>query len=195
MKPLAGSQIYSKISDLRNDPKVIIGIIVFFVLLDVAFVLRGQFVSVGKLFSQAKTFKNAIATAKRDSDSFPNYKKRVADLTQELTLLDKKIVNEGDLPSILEMISKYGDSSVIRILKIMPIIDPKRILADDKSEFFRQKISITIKSGFHQLGRFVALLENAPIYFDIKSMEIRGDAAEYAKQDVTIVLEVVLRKI
>ena len=61
-------------------------------------------------------------------------------------------------------------------------------------EFLREKISISAIAGFHQLGRFIALLENSPIFYDISKLEIRSDSKGYLKHSITIILDVIARK-
>ena len=185
-----------QLSYLKDNPKAVIAIAAVVILLDLSLVLRSQWVSVGSMFKQARQLKSDIRSANDDARFFATYKTKVADLKKDLEGLNKMVVAEEDLPNDMESISKFADISVVRILKIRPIADMAAMKNSVKGaeNFFRQKVTISAKCGFHQLGRFMALLEDAPVFFDIKSIEIQTDQQEYMKHLVTIVLEVVLKK-
>ncbi len=197
MKSPGVDEIIARVKGLKDDPKAILIILAVVLLLDVAFILRGQVVSLGNMFKEARTLKTNITSAHDDAKFFTTYQNKVKDLKNELEGLNKKVVAEEDLPNSMESISKYADNSVVRILKIRPIADiasAKAVTSKSQENFIRQKVTISAKCGFHQLGRFMALLENAPVFFDIKSIEIQTDQQEYLKHLVTIILEVVLKK-
>lgn len=196
--PAALEQYKNQLSVLKENPKVIMAVAVLFLLLDVAVVLRGQFQTVGRMFVKAGNLKTEIQSAQTDANFFSTYKNRQADLKKEIEGLNKKIIAEEELPRAIESISKFAELSGVRILKIKPIADiaavPKGATETASPSAQRQKISIIAKCGFHQTGRFMGLLESAPIFFDVRSIEIRSDEAEYAKQMVTLMLEVLLKK-
>ncbi len=179
-----------------GNPKAMAAIIAVIVLLDVGVILRWQTVSVGRLFKEGWKLKSDIAATRDASKSSSARKARLEELRLQSDQVNKMIVGEGALPVALETISKYAEISSVRILRIQPI---EIVKTDAKAPALpanlkRQRISIAARSGFHQLGRFIALLESAPIFFDITNLEIQGDDQEYGKQAVTIVLEVLMRK-
>lgn len=176
---------------LKSNAKAVAVFVAMVFLLDAALLLRGQFVAVGRLSSEAARLKTSLRNAKEDSRLSPNYKTTLTNLRNDLAQYNKKIVFETELPGILESISKFADISAVRIQNIRPIAEKG---STDFEDFRKQKISVSAKCGFHQLGRFIALLESAPVFFDVKSLEIRSDAADYSKQQVTIILEVTLQK-
>lgn len=195
MKWQLNKETLARLSALKENTKAMMTILVIALLLDGAVFLRGQFISVMRMFASAGQLKTDIQTAKRDIQSFSNYKSRVVDLKTELAKLNKKTIVGEEVPVVIEAISKFADNSVVRILKIKPMIEQdQKAAATQQTGFKRIKIVITAKSGFHQLGRFIALLESAQNFLDIKSIDIRSDEQEYMKQLVIIVLEVVQAK-
>lgn len=194
-------ELTERLLALRENARVVMAVVAALILLDGAVVLRWQFVSLGSMFSEARKLKTGIRDARNESKLSSTNKNRIADLEKEFADLNKQISDEEELPRVLESISKAADVSSVRVQTIRPMgetsVSPKAAAAKtpDKSEgvYVRQKISLTLTSGFHQLGRFIALLENSPVFLDIRQVEIRG-GQEYGKQVVTIVLEVVLRK-
>lgn len=185
----------TRLSALKENTKAMMAIVIIVLFLDGAVFLRGQFTSVMRMFASASQLKTDIQTARRDIQSFSNYKSRVVDLKTELAKLNKRTIVGEEVPVVIEAISKFADKSVVRILKIKPMIEEgQKAAVSQQTGFKRIKIVVTAKSGFHQLGRFIALLESAPNFLDIKSIDIRSDDQEYMKQLVIIVLEVVQAK-
>jgi Tfp pilus assembly protein PilO len=202
MKNSAVNDMLGRLTSFKDDAKVIITIAAAVFLLDAVFVLRFQFVSVGRMSKEAAQLKAGIKSTRDDAKFISTFKNRSGDLKKEIDELAKMVITEGDMPKALENISKFADISVVRILKIRPILDPgttdlklsNKGSVKGQEVFSRRKISIFAKCGFNQLGRFMALLESSLIFFDIKSIEIQTDQQDYTKHTVTINLEVAIRK-
>ncbi|HQP91785.1 MAG TPA: type 4a pilus biogenesis protein PilO, partial [Candidatus Omnitrophota bacterium] len=150
------------------------------------------------LWKKANTYKTDIRVAKEDFKSENTYKEKRDVLKKEMADLDKKTIIQEEMPRALETISKAADMSAVKILKIRPMAEikssQKPIKISATKEFYREKISISAIAGFHQLGRFMALLENSSIFYDIKKLEIRSDTQGYMKHSITIILDVMVRK-
>lgn len=202
MKNLAVNDMFDRLRSFKDDAKVIIAIAAAVFLLDAVFVLRFQFISVGRMFKEAGQLKVGIKSTRDDAKFISMFKNKSSDLKKEIDELGKMVITEGDMPKALENISKFADISAVRILKIRPILESgtAELKLSNKGPlkgrdvFSRKKISIFAKCGFNQLGRFIVLLESSPIFFDINSIEIQTDQQDYMKHTVTIILEVAVRK-
>jgi len=202
MKSLSVNDVLGRMKSYKDDAKVIIAIAAAVFLLDAVFVMRFQFVSVGRMFKEARQLKTGIKSTRDDAKFIASFKNRSADLKKEIDELGKMVLTEGDMPKAIESISQFADRSSVRILKIKPMLEAGSVdiklankgVPKGQEVFSRRKISIFAKCGYNQLGRFIALLENSPVFFDIKSVEIQTDQQEYTKHTVTIILEVAVRK-
>jgi Tfp pilus assembly protein PilO len=192
------NKVFDQLAALKDNPKFVIVMVIMIFILDIGLILRGQLVSLGGMFKEAKKVKANILDAHTDAKFFMTYKTNVADLNKQLDTYNKMVILNEDLPGALESITKFADMSGVKIFNIKPVTGAsvQEIPATKGAvvSFVRQKVSISAKGGYHQLGRFMALLEDAPVFFDIKSLEIQTDQQEYTKHLVTIVLEVVIRK-
>lgn len=197
MKKFDKQEIIASLSALKNNAKAVLGIAVFLVIFDGVVILRGQFLGVGRMFVSAKKMNADIQDAKESQKFSATNKDRVPVLEKDLAEVNKRIIKDEELPKALETISKFADRSSVRIQQLRPLVDlavVKQQLQNSQESYLRQKISLTVVSNFHSLGTFVALLENSPIFFDIRQLDIRIDEKEVNKQLVTILLEVVLKK-
>jgi len=187
------------LADFKNNTQAVLALAAFIFVLDVIFIFRWQFVSLGRLFKEVNQLSQEVKNTRVDSKLTSTYKTKLDDLNEELVALKKMIVAEENLPSVIESVQKFANLSGVRVLSIKPLaagnVAPAADSANKDSKILREKISILIRCGFHQLGRFIALLENAPVFLDIVNLEIRTDDQDYMMQSVTIVLEVAVRNV
>ncbi len=177
---------------LLERPQAFLAVVAVVLLLDAAFILRWQVVSLGSMVKEARKLKSDIVATYGENQETASQKKQLADYLAQREELNKMIIGSQDLPKILESISKFADIASVRLLRIQPM-DADRVVTERSEKFAGQKISITANSGYHQLGRFIGLLESAPVFVDIKNLEIKGDEATPERQHLTILLEVFKR--
>lgn len=201
MKITTKEDLFLYLRTLKSDPKAVIGIAVFIFLLDAAFLLRGQLSQLGRYFNEAGKLKAKYNTEITDIKLTGTYEKRLQELQAEAKELEARIPKDEYMPEMLETISKFSDICGVKILRINPVVEAPSLAntitigtKENQEQIYRQKIMLSARSGFHQLVKFASLLENAPQFFDIKSIEIMADEQDMMRQSVTMVVEVVLRK-
>jgi len=192
MTPMDTETLKMKALALLEKPQAFLAIVGLVLLLDAAFILRWQVVSLGKVFKETRRLKSDIVATYDESKETEAQKVQLKEYRARYKEMNNMIIGPQDLPKVLESISRFADIASVRILRIRPV-DVARSGGSEGDKFVRQKISITAKSGYHQLGRFVGLLESAPIFIDIKNLEVKGDQAQPGKQHLTILLEVLKR--
>lgn len=178
---------------LLEKPQAFLAIVGVVLLLDAAFIVRWQVVSLGEMFKEARKLKSDIVATYGESRETESQKKQLTDYLARQEQMNNMIIGPQDLPKVLESISKFADIASVRILRIQPV-DVGRPSGPGTDKFARQKISITAKGGYHQLGRFAGLLESAAVFVEFKNLEVKGDQAEPGRQHVTILLEVLRRR-
>lgn len=174
-----------------EKPHAFLAVVGVILALDAAFILRWQFVSMGKMFKEADKLKSDIVATYDESKASAAQKEQLKDYLARQERLNRMIIGAGELPKVLESISEFAKISSVRILRIQPVDVGKPAPGTETEKFVRQKISVTAKAGFHQLGRFIGLLERGSFFVGFKNLEIKGDMNEGGKQQhVTILLEV-----
>jgi Tfp pilus assembly protein PilO len=193
MSPLDAKSLKAQAMALLEKPQAFLAVVAVALILDAAFILRWQVVSLGRMFGEGRKIRSDIVATYGDSKEVESQKKLLADCLAQQERLNKMIIGPQDLPKALEVISGFADISSVRILRIQPVAAGKPS-GSSPDKFSRQKISITASAGYHPMGRFIGLLESAPIFIDIKNLEVQGNQAEAGMQHVTILLEVLQRK-
>lgn len=202
MKTPSNDELFEFLRKLSSNPRAIMVIAACVFFLDAAFLLRGQLSQAGRLFSEARTLKNEYKSDMLDVKFAATYKTRLETLKTEETARTKQIPAEENIAVLLEAVSKFADVSSVKLNRIKPIPDAQSmanavavsIAGRGEEKIFREKVALTARGGFHQLGRFIAFLENAANFYDINSLEIRTDDQDYAYHIITMVVEVVVSK-
>jgi Tfp pilus assembly protein PilO len=202
MKTPSNEELFEFLRNLKHNSKAIMVMAACVFLLDAAFLLRGQFSQVIRLFSEARTLRNEYKNDMLDVKFAATYKTRLETLKTEEALFEKQIPAEESVSGLLEMVSKFADVSSVKLTRIKPIPEVQNlanavtvsIAGKGETKIFREKIALSARGGFHQLGRFMAFLENAPNFFDISSIEIRTDDQDYMHHVITMVIEVAVSK-
>ena len=198
--PANKNELWEQLAVLKNNPQALMVLACVIFILDMGFLLRWQFVSIHRLSTEMSQLNTEIRNSGIDTKFSGTYKNQLSDLKNEIADLNKMVIAEENLPAVMESISKFADMCGVRIQEIRPVVesgavDKATAAAAAKDVFSRKKIFISVKSGFHQLGRFMALLESNSVFLNIKNIEIHTDQQETLRQMVTMTVEVVLRKV
>ena len=197
--PANKNELLEQVAILKNNPQVVMVVACVFFILDMGFLLPWQFTSVRRLSTEVSQLNTEIRNTKIDTKFSQTYKNQLSDLKNEIANLNKMVIAEENLPTVMESISKFADMCGVRIQEIRPVVEsavPEKGAGGvvGKDVFSRRKIFVSAKSGFHQLGRFMALLESNSVFLNVKNVEIHTDQQETLRQMVTMTLEVVIRK-
>ncbi len=120
--------------------------------------------------------------------------KRLNQTTKKLEALktDQKVFSgqmppEKDIPELLEDLSGMAKSSKVKILSITPSeLSVDTTVPGSEIYYKKMPIRITAKSGYHQLGAFVAELEKGQRLVIINDLSIKGDSRNAWMHDVRI---------
>lgn len=203
MKKMTINELKDWLFSFRENTKVVMSVLAVLFVIDIFILVGGQFFPLTRLFAKARQLSANIKQAREDIAFSSTYKNKLTDYNTELLELEKKIILEEGLPVVLEQISKYADNSGVKILRMKPVSGGKSItkLTSQPSgsgelnrEFYKQAVSLSLRAGFHQLGRFLALLESSKVFFGVQKLEIQANEQEPSRQIVTLVLELVVRK-
>ena len=87
----------------------------------------------------------------------------------------RRIATPDQMSWIIEEISRLANQQGVRIFQVKPL-RVRSPAADSQVTYLSNLIGLEISAGYHQLGRFLAELENHSILLEIAELEIkRGD--------------------
>jgi len=177
-------------TNLKKNPKQMIIVISSAVLLSlfvcIVFVFKPQIVNISgvrarlsKINADLKGARSDIARIGVMKDTVDSYKKKIG-------LYEKTLPTEDGIPGLLESLSGMAKSANMRIAGIVPIIQKKPEAGNRAYEEI--PITITAQAGYHELGRFLASLENSDRFMKVTDIQIKADKASPKKHDVELLV-------
>lgn len=104
---------------------------------------------------------------------------------QNLADAEARFVAPNELPTLLESLSKLAQSSGVKILSV----EPREIARSRMLEpYARIPIRVSALAGTHELGRFLAALENSKTYFRVANVKIAVNPPEPRRHSVELSL-------
>lgn len=120
--------------------------------------------------------------------------KTIGDLEREISSYDEKIERyvkmlpaEKEIPAFLDSLAVMARDANVRIVAITPVAGKET--EGEKGRIYQEMpIQISAKSGFHELGRFLASLESSDRFIKVVDLDIRGNNATPKRHDVDLLL-------
>jgi type IV pilus assembly protein PilO len=179
------------LAELRKDQKkmVIIAALVTITALFAYFRLlfmpqvSGLFSTVTKVNKLKTELKNAAADISR-----------ISEMRAAIASYDEKIGRYGDLlptetgiPTLLESLSEMARSSGMKIVSIVPVEDREN-KARQGQAYQAIPIMMSVRAGYHELGKFFSTLEDSERFIKIADIHIKSTAANPKKHDVELLV-------
>lgn len=134
-----------------------------------------------------------LGVAAEELKSLRTDKKQEAALTQNWEVLRQrnekaygKFIASGEMPALLENLSKLAQSSGVKILSVEP---REPVSSRMIQPYSMVPIKIRAIAGTHQTGRFLALLESNPTFFRVANLKIAEDPPDLERHSVELDLE------
>lgn len=178
--------------EMLKDKKIVsymvLGIAIF--LIDVFLVIRPLTESISKINPKIKKISSDMRALKDDQKNIEQLKKSLEAIRKKSRDLDKCIIQEDELISVIEAISKIGREQNLKINQISPVEEakPKKIGTFSKGDIYPIMINMTVSSSYHNLGKFINRIENLDEFLKVVSLEVKFDKLVYTSQAVHIVL-------
>lgn len=176
---------WKKYSKQVTIAAIVVGIVVL--LLYVNLLLKPQ---VMKLFDNAVNITKMtvdVRNAEADIDKVGKYRRDIELYKDKITRYEKMLPAEQEIPSFLENLARMARSSNVKIIAITPVV--KKEEAEQPNQIYQEiPILINAKSGYHELGRFLASLEGSDRFMKVVDINIRTNNSTPKKHDVELLV-------
>ncbi|MBF0217031.1 MAG: type 4a pilus biogenesis protein PilO [Candidatus Omnitrophica bacterium] len=145
---------------------------------------------IGALHLEISDYNNKIMIAKKKISQMQSLSEKQKTISDELKRQSVRFADRKEITALLEDFAKIASNSEVKILSITPN-DNKYIRgAGDGSEFYTgMPITITAKTGYHQLGSFVGELEASERLIRIDGINIHAGGGDMRLHDTVITLK------
>ena len=162
-------------ADEEKKKYIIIGIGAVILVLYVLIGIMPNIVKTINISRGANDVKNRIRVVNNQLDDMDNMQTKLKLLRKKVDEYAQKLPDQKEIPRFLEDISGMAKKSGVKILEIVPHDLMESSAGGKNNEFFKEMpVTITAKSGFHQLGYFVDNLESGGRFITVENLQIQG---------------------
>lgn len=188
-------QLLEKLGSLDKKKMILLALfcgLVFYLFF--SFLLSAQMNSMKQKGPQIARLKNSLDTFNREFAQMNQAKSKQSKL-QTLSLA-KKIISGDEKVSVLQSLSDIANKNNIQIIQMRHAEEPvsKQDKAAPKINATPFQVILDIDCDYHNLGRFIADIENSNIFWAVQSLKITPQAADTAKHKVNLILRTYVRK-
>lgn len=181
----------------KLDPKYhyyILGGILFLVLvLNYFLLLKPLLGSLNKVNSQIAELRHNIQDARTDMARIGQNRDQLEKIRNQVNEVKVKIRSAQEVPLILEDISRIASEFGVKIDQLMPLKEQKVLLAKQKDvEYYALPIMVQARSPYHDIGRWLAQLENDRVFYGIGNLSIMTNPKDTMRHQVQITLKVAI---
>ncbi|MBN1526905.1 MAG: type 4a pilus biogenesis protein PilO [Candidatus Omnitrophica bacterium] len=155
-------------------------------------VLKPQLVSIVTIAQKAARTGSELKTARSDIAAIEQMKTRKTAYRDKIELYEKRLPVEQEIPSVLETLSAMAKNANMRIVSITPVALPAPKGPQKKAEkekiYQEIPISVSVKSGYHELGYFLSQLESSDRFMKVADISIRADKTSPRKNNVELLV-------
>lgn len=176
--------------DIKNNPRQIIflvaGVAIVAAYFYVKLLLLPQIAGATKSFNQANALRLEVKAAENDIAKTAKLKKEIAAYQSKIESYESMLPVEQEVPKLLESLSAMAKSSNVKIVGITPLA----LKQEESPEKIYQEIPILIsaRSGYHELGRFLADLESSDRFMKVADIDIKSNRSTVKRHDVELLV-------
>ncbi|MGE0269003.1 MAG: type 4a pilus biogenesis protein PilO [Candidatus Omnitrophota bacterium] len=149
------------------------GVLLLVFLLDYFVLMRPQLATLTKINPELKILAVDIDKAKGEIMKLDQYQKEVARLEGVIKKENEKVEPREEVPLILEHVSRLANDNGVKINQIMPnVIDSEIVLENNDRVYYALPIEIEARAGYHNLGRFIDVIERGEIFLKVTKLTI-----------------------
>lgn len=151
------------------------------------FVIIPQITRVTGAITKLNAASAKLTGARKSVNNIPLYKTEIEIYKKKVDKHEHTLPAEEEIPSLLQNLAIMAKDAGIRIDSITPAVKKEESKPRD-AVYQDIPVLITAKSGYHELGRFMASMEKSERFMKIVDIEIRMDKANPRRHDVKLLV-------
>jgi Tfp pilus assembly protein PilO len=179
--------------DAKYIYALVAGVVAVIVLVDVLLLMLPQVRGLVVLEGKVVQLKTDITTLETNVQRLPIFEKQLDETRAQLKDIERMIHRKNDIPMVLKRISSAANETGVKIDQMMPQQDdkPPLIKAED-GDYMAQTIFVGARSGFHDFGRFLAMLENERVFWKADDVTIKADEIDMRRPVFKMSMKIIM---
>ncbi|MEW6009164.1 MAG: type 4a pilus biogenesis protein PilO [Candidatus Omnitrophota bacterium] len=180
----------SFLSDKQIKEMIVFTLLTLIIIIfDFSFVLKKQFANLSVLGPKIAQARKNIKESSLNEYRVDTLKRRLDELVADVEAKKKGILNEDQIPSLMEEISKLADKVNLKIMQLKPspeLSDKDKFSAKSGEEYYPIALSILAKGSYHSLGQFLNGLETNNVFIKVKNIDIVPQGTAASSHDIKL---------
>ena len=173
--------------NLREKQLLIGFVIVFIFCADYFLLLQPVLHIFSEVSPKITPLKEELKSLKEDRKNKDAIQKKWEDTKKDLAEKEKFFIAPDETPALLENLSKEALRSGVKITSLEPFDQVRSGSA--KNVYTSLPIQVKAMAGTHELGTFLARLENGSTLFKVKDLKISSNPLNERKQIIELSME------
>ncbi|MCP4650032.1 MAG: type 4a pilus biogenesis protein PilO [PVC group bacterium] len=177
---------------LEKNQYLIAGIILLFIILILyfVFVFLPLFTKVLYLSKEESNILSQLDNAAEIVSNKDELFEEVNNIKKSITYHEERLPAEANVAQLLEELIKMGKASKITFVSIEPkTIEEIHIGEDGEgSDYLQIPIALELKAGYHSLGKFINLVEQADRFMEVDTFDIRPDHSDVELHNINLMI-------
>jgi len=147
------------------------------------------------VFREVSRVQSRIDKAELTISRMPVIKKEIDELKAKADFYGGMLPKEEEFPEVLENLSEMARGAGVKMTKIIPVKDRKDRGKEHHSAIYSQQpILINAQCGYHQLGTFIAEMENAQRFMEVTDIKIDANMMNPKRHNVQLIVKTFILK-
>ena len=151
------------------------------------FILKPQVTGVVREIIKKNMITRELKDAQGDVGRIAALKKDIESYNVKIERYEKVLPAEQEVQTLLESLSDMARASNVKIVGITPSINKGEGVRSNKI-YNEIPILISAKSGYHELGNFLAKLENSDRFMKVVDIKIHSNTATPKRHDIDLLV-------
>ena len=181
----------------KLDPKyrylIFGGALLLVFLINYFLLLRPLLGSLNKMATKTSELRQNVQGVKNDIARIDQNRTQLEKIRGQINEVKIKIRSKQEVPLILEDISRNANHAGVKIDQLMPLKDQQEVLAKTEDvNYYSLPILIQVRSSYHDLGRFLAQMEEDKIFYSLSGLSITANPKEATRQMIQLTIKSVI---
>ena len=152
------------------------------------FFLKPQISALRKVLPKVGAVNKDIKEVNKQIDSIDEVKARINALKEKVGQYETRLPTKKEISLILNHLSALASKEDIKIIGIKELDTIKGEMQEGEQAYSGVPIEIDMKSGYHQLGKFISEIESSDRLMKIDDLEIKSTSENLTEHDVKLII-------
>lgn len=174
----------------EKDQVLVLSILVIAIILVAYFYffLKPEIGALRKVLPKVGALNKNIKEVDKLIGNIDSFKTKIADLKEKVGQYETRLPTKKEISSILNHLSALASQEHIKITGIKELETIKGEMQEGEQAYSGVPIEIDMKSGYHQLGKFISEIENSDRLMKIDDLEIKSTSENLTEHNVKLIV-------